>query len=511
MHEGTGFDDHEHGVIGGSGTAADTASGRSTQRQMLAEDRIELRSVGVDIGSATSQIIFSRLELEKVGNRYVTVKREALFESPILLTPYAGENSIDAEALGAFIESGYAAAGVDHDEIDTGALILTGVALLRENSWKIAELFAREAGRLVAVSAGDNLEAIMAAYGSGAVDLSRTQGCRILNADIGGGTTKLAVCANGHLEGTLAIDVGARLIVTDEARTIIRIEPAGREVCFHLGLELEIGDELTVDDAEKIADCMTRQVAAAIPRRIPVLDTFLFRGEALDQEQPVGAITFSGGVSEYVYAREAAGFNDLGKLIASKLRTVVEEAGLPILGGRAGIRATVVGASQYTAQVSGSTIYLSATEVLPLRNVPVISPKLEMGETIDSDQVAAALTAALTNFELAESDGPLAFALEWQGSASYERLRALARGITSAVGRQERAGTAVVIVCDDDVGRLVGKHIVEELGSALKVISIDCVRLNAFDFIDVGEIVPGSGVVPVIIKSLVFPALVANP
>ena len=302
MHEGTGFDDHEHGVIGGSGMAADTASGRSTQRQMLAEDRIELRSVGVDIGSATSQIIFSRLELEKVGNRYVTVKREALFESPILLTPYAGENSIDAEALGAFIESGYAAAGVDHDEIDTGALILTGVALLRENSWKIAELFAREAGRLVAVSAGDNLEAIMAAYGSGAVDLSRTQGCRILNVDIGGGTTKLAVCADGHLEGTLAIDVGARLIVTDEARTIIRIEPAGREVCFHLGLELEIGDELTGDDAEKIADCMTRQVAAAIPRRTPVLDTFLFRGEPLDQEQPVGAITFSGGVSEYVYA-----------------------------------------------------------------------------------------------------------------------------------------------------------------------------------------------------------------
>ena len=189
----------------------------------------------------------------------------------------------------------------------------------------------------------------------------------------------------------------------------------------------------------------------------------------------------------------------------------MEEAGLPILGGRAGIRATVVGASQYTAQVSGSTIYLSAAEVLPLRNVPVISPKLEMGETIDADQVAAALTAVRHELRARRVRRPAGVRV---GVAGERELRAAARpcaGITSAVGRQERAGTAVVIVCDDDVGRLVGKHIVEELGSALKVISIDCVRLNAFDFIDVGEIVPGSGVVPVIIKSLVFPALVANP
>src|SRR4051812_7856499 len=156
-------------------------------RQMAEEDRIILTSVGVDIGSSTSHLLFSRLELERQDNRYVTVKRDVLYQSDILFTPYRDGSTIDQSALGAFIGAQYTAAGIERSAVDTGALILTGVALLRENARAIADLFAAEAGRFVAVSAGDNLEATMAAHGSGAVALS--EACpAVMNVDIGGGT-----------------------------------------------------------------------------------------------------------------------------------------------------------------------------------------------------------------------------------------------------------------------------------------------------------------------------------
>src|SRR3954454_5673382 len=163
---------------------------------MAEEDRLVLLSVGVDIGSSTTHLLFSRLELERQDNRYVTVSREVLYQSDILLTPYLGATTIDQRALGEFVERQYTAAGLSREQVDTGALILTGVALLRDNARAIAELFAEEAGRFVAVSAGDNLEASMAAHGSGAVELSRSRN-GVMNVDIGGGTTKVVICRDG--------------------------------------------------------------------------------------------------------------------------------------------------------------------------------------------------------------------------------------------------------------------------------------------------------------------------
>src|SRR5215831_17419201 len=196
---------------------------------MAEEDRILLTSVGVDIGSSTSHLLFSRLELERQDNRYVTVKREVVYQSDILLTPYRGATTIDERTLGEFVEAQYAAAGLTRDEVDTGALILTGVALLRENARSIAELFAAEAGRFVAVSAGDNLEATMAAHGSGAVTLSATRGA-VMNVDIGGGTTKVVICRDGHTAELMAIDVGARLVALDADGKLARLEPAAADI-----------------------------------------------------------------------------------------------------------------------------------------------------------------------------------------------------------------------------------------------------------------------------------------
>src|ERR1700733_3309834 len=155
----------------------------STGRTFGEEDELCVLSVGVDIGSSTSHLVFSRIVLERLDSRYVVSERETFYASDILLTPYSAENTIDADALGAFIKKEYEDAKVDPDEIDTGALILTGVAVQRKNARAIGDLFARQAGKLVAVSAGDSLETTMAAYGSGAVARSASERNRILNVD----------------------------------------------------------------------------------------------------------------------------------------------------------------------------------------------------------------------------------------------------------------------------------------------------------------------------------------
>src|SRR6202451_4402804 len=223
----------------------DEAGGRiffsNTGRTFGEEDELCVLSVGVDISSSTSHLVFSRVVLERLDARYVVTERESFYQSDILLTPYSAEDTIDADALGAFIARQYRDAKVDPEEIDTGALILTGVAVRRRNARAIGELFAKQAGRMVAVSAGDSLEAVMAAYGSGAVARSIRGGAPVMNVDVGGGTAKIAVCADGKVIDVTALDVGARLLVLDGERRIGRLEEAGRRFAAELGLNLESG------------------------------------------------------------------------------------------------------------------------------------------------------------------------------------------------------------------------------------------------------------------------------
>src|SRR5215469_5397456 len=217
----------------------------STGRTLADEDQICVLSVGVDIGSSTSHLVFSRIVLERLDARYVVTERESFYQSDILLTPYASEDEIDADALGAFIAQQYKDAKVDPDEIDAGALILTGVAVRRRNARRIGELFAAQAGKLVAVSAGDSLETVMAAYGSGAVARSIRDEATVMNVDVGGGTAKIAVCQKGEVIAITAADVGARLVCIDAERRIVRLEEAGRRFAADLGLHLRLGDTLS--------------------------------------------------------------------------------------------------------------------------------------------------------------------------------------------------------------------------------------------------------------------------
>ena len=483
----------------------------SKGRTLEGEDEICILSVGVDIGSSTSHLVFSRIVLERLDSRYVVTVRETFYESDILLTPYTADETIDADALGAFIAKQYADAKVQPDEIDTGALILTGVAVRRSNARAIGELFASQTGKLVAVSAGDSLETVMAAYGSGAVSRAVRDSTAVMNVDIGGGTSKIAVCADGKVIDLTAVDVGARLVVSDDAGRITRIEEAGRQFGAELGLKLELGAVLTPDNARALAARMTDRLFEAMKGGSPKVGTSsLLRLDPLTRAHEISEVTISGGVSEYVYGREKTSFGDLGPMLAGEIRARIQNWGKKLVKPAEGIRATVIGASQYTTQVSGSTIYVWPMEVLPVRNVPVIAPDMTLDdEEIDPDKVAAAIKAVLRRLDLGDGERPVAVFAPWRGSATFARLDAFCRGVVAGLEKVLAHGHPIILVGDGDVGGLIGIHCREELKLDYPVISIDGLELKEFDYIDIGAILESSGAVPVVIKSLIFPATAA--
>ncbi|HEY2136837.1 MAG TPA: ethanolamine ammonia-lyase reactivating factor EutA [Xanthobacteraceae bacterium] len=483
----------------------------STGRTLADEDQICVLSVGVDIGSSTSHLVFSRIVLERLDSRYVVTERETFYQSDILLTPYAAEDTIDADALGAFIGKQYENAMVDPDEIDAGALILTGVAVRRSNARRIGELFAAQAGKLVAVSAGDSLETVMAAYGSGAVARSIRDEAVVMNVDVGGGTSKIAVCAKGEVVAITAADIGARLVCTDEGGRIVRLEEAGRSFAAELGLRLALGAELRETDARALASAMADRLLEAMRGEAPqVGHAGLLRLDPLPWRHKIDEVTFSGGVAEYIFGWEKASFGDLGALLGEEIRKRVDAWGVRLEKPTEGIRATVIGASQYTTQVSGSTIFVSPLGTLPLRNVPVIAPHLALDdEAIEASAISESIKAVLKRLDLTEPDGPVAVFVPWRGSATFQRLDAFCRGVAGGLASRAAKGLPIVLAGDGDVGGLIGIHFREEMKLANPIVSIDGLELKEFDYIDIGEMLESSGAVPVVIKSLIFPSSAA--
>jgi ethanolamine utilization protein EutA len=478
----------------------------NVRRSLEEEDEIRLVSVGVDIGSSTSHLVFSLLVLERLDTRYIVSERKVLHESDVLLTPYADDMTIDAVKLGDFIQRQYELAKIEPSGIDTGALILTGVAVRRSNARAIGNLFAAQAGKFVAVSAGDGLETTLAAFGSGAAARSIRESARVMNIDIGGGTSKIGVCEAGELAEMTAVDIGARIVAFDTAGRVTRIEEAGRRFAARAGLALEIG---AAPDAAGLR-AMVQLMADALFEVIssPALsadNASLLRLDPLLNAARPAVVTFSGGVSEYIYDREQKSFGDLGPMLAQAVVERVRNWGVRIERPDQGIRATVVGASQYTIQVSGATIYVAPHDTLPLRNVPVITPALRFDEEIDPGAIAAGIQAALRRMDLHEGEQAVAMCYRWEGSAMYGRLDAFCRGVVQGLEKILSKNFPLILVGDNDIGGLVGIHFQEELKLQSPVVSIDGITLKEFDFIDIGALLETSGAVPVVIKSLVFP------
>lgn len=474
------------------------------------QETVEMNTVGIDIGSSTSHLLFARIRLQRetqaLSSRFVVTSREVVWRSPIALTPFLADGAIDVEELDRFIHEAYERAGIARGDIDSGAVILTGEAIKRKNAKAIDELFAEEAGKFVCATAGHKLECTLAAHGSGAVQLSKKRGQCLLHVDMGGGTTKLALIENGKIVGVSAFAVGGRLLAQDAGGTWTRIDDSARLVCEDLGLRADPASMASFEARRRIASRLA-EIAMDYILGAPLdrLGAALQLTEPLPRVAPPTAVSFSGGVSEYLFGREEREYGDIAKLLAEELRQqLAKRLPVPVIDPGQGIRATVIGASQYTVQVSGKTIYLPDPGVLPVHGVPVVPVRLDLSGNIDPHAVSGAITTALKRMDLTPRSR-MAIAFSWKGNPEYTRLVAAGQGIVDALSADGHRDQLLLLMIDGDVGKTFGHLLHDELGFSGKLVSIDGVHLHELDFVDVGEPYEPSGVVPVVIKSLLFP------
>ncbi|MDR1968075.1 MAG: ethanolamine ammonia-lyase reactivating factor EutA [Burkholderiaceae bacterium] len=490
--------DHEH-----EERAADQAA---MAELIWRQQTLQLRTVGIDIGSSTSHLMFARVTLQRpahaFSSRFTVVAREVLWRSPIRLTPFLPDGSIDAHALGHGIADAYRAAGLRRSDVDSGAVILTGEAIKRSNAAAINHLFAGESGKFVCATAGHQMECMLAARGSGATDISKRRGQCGLHVDIGGGTTKLALIQHGEIVSVAAFVVGGRLLARGGDGAWSRIDDSARQVAQSLGLE---PSPATFAQAEARQALCQRLAQILVDRIVGVPPDAL--GRALELTPPLerkfapAYVTFSGGVSEYLFGHEKGDYGDIAAPLADAIAQRLKPLRLKVIEPFERIRATVIGASQFTVQVSGQTIYLPDPEMLPVRNVPVLDLALALTEEVLSPDIAAAFANSARMQDL-EPAATLALSFAWREEPEYRRLLCMAQGILQFAAPAGRREQPLFLMIDGDVGASLGRILREELGLQGPLACIDGIELRPFDFVDVGEKADPPGVVPLVIKSL---------
>ncbi len=482
------------------------------QNPIWLQENVTLKSVGIDIGSSGTQVVFSQLKLQRNGaglaTRFVVVERQCTFQSEVAFTPFSEGMVIDAPGLGEIIDNAYASARVEPKEIDTGVVILTGEALRRENAQAIAMIVSERAGDFVCATAGHHMEATLAAFGSGAVQFSQDNSSKILNVDIGGGTTKLSLIDNGKLISTAAFHVGGRLLATGSSSKIVRIEDAAIAFADQLGLNLHLGGTITDDQLHGLVDLMTDTIVAAIsPGSSSNSLDIPYLTDPIGDLTGVDGVIFSGGVGEYVYETETRDFGDLGIHLGKAIRSRIKTGAIPfkLLPATARIRATALGASEFSIQLSGNTCYITdAEKLLPARNLQVIKPIYSLDNQIDVEKVADAIATRVDSFANPDLINQVVLAMHWTGELSYNRLHDLALAIVKGLEARIKAGKSILLAFDADMGKALGSMLRDEFNLGVNILVVDGLNLLDFDYIDLGHPLQPSLAIPVTIKSLVF-------
>ncbi len=342
---------------------------------------IELLSVGIDVGSSTTHLVFSNLLLlrdEKSSSRRFRIeKRDVIYEGRIIDTPLLDNDTIDLNKLTGFVKEECERAGIDPADIQTGAVIVTGETARKHNAKQIAEALSKDAGKFVAATAGPNFESLLAAMGSGATARSKDTGRTILSCDIGGGTSNLAISINGEVVSTSCISVGGRLLAVNSEGEISRLSEPARKVMEHIGLNYKTGDRIPKKDIEKIA---SELAGALIEVMTGPANSFLARQlmvtESLDFPGTIDEYSFSGGVAEFIYGA-TGNYGDMGEILSDKIIALIPELKAPVVESVNKIRATVIGAGAYSLSISGSSGFMDDKISFPIRNVPVLRVDVE--------------------------------------------------------------------------------------------------------------------------------------
>lgn len=436
--------------------------------------------------------------------KFEIVDRKILHSGPIHLTPFKDAKTIDFEALKELLLNDYRAAGISVADIDTGAVIITGESAKKENAEWIVNALAGETGKFVAATAGPNFEAVLAAYGSGAVMKSAETGKTIMNIDIGGGSSNIAVCAFGRVIDTAAINVGGRLIATDDDGIIIRLEDTAKRIASLLDIKLELGQRLNHNVKERIANELADALIEGIKGKTDCESTrLLMMTSPISHHGKLDIITLSGGIAEYFYGVEDRQFNDLGMILSEAIKKKANTLKLPLEEPEQKIRATVIGAGHFSLQVSGSTTFLSSGLDYPIRNLPVVVPHTPTRKS-SAVNLQKAIEGAIKRFDLQEGVDRMLLAFNDAVRPSYENLTEFARGVVAALPRTIANNQPIMMCFDTDIGNSIGNIMRRETGILNEILSIDEITLKEGDFVDIGAPIIEDVVVPVVVKTLVF-------
>ena len=471
-------------------------------------NRIELLSVGIDVGSSTSHLVFSKLILvrdeESPTLKFQITERKVIYEGRIIYTPLLENNTIDIDKLTAFFKEEFERAGIDSADIQTGAVIVTGETAKKQNAPQIAEALSKDAGKFVAATAGPNFESLLAAMGSGATTRSKELSNTIVSCDIGGGTSSMAISKNGEVISTSSISVGGRLIAFDPDGRIFRLNEPALKVMRHIGMDYKIGDIISRDAlgkiveklAEVLIEVITGPAHTPLAKELMITDDLIFPGV-------VDEYMFSGGVAEFIYGG-TGDFNDIGELLAAKIVAMSPRLKAPLVEPIHKIRATVIGAGAYSLSISGSSGFMDERLSFPMRNIPVLRVDVEQSQ-LSVDHVVSQVNLAFQRFDFKEGREVVALYFKDPVKVNYPDLELFARSIESALVNSIKNKIPVILIFEKDVACSVGNVIRRETSLKNNLLSLDELSLNDGDWIDISEPLVGRQVFPVTVKSLVFP------
>ena len=470
-------------------------------------NEIEILSVGVDVGTSTSHLVFSNLLLKRDefsdSRRFFIQERNVIYEGRIINTPLLDNDRIDIEKLTDFLKEEYKRAGIDPADIQTGAVVVTGETAKKHNARQIVEALSSDAGKFVAATAGPNFESLIAAMGSGATNRSKDLNKTILSCDIGGGTSNIAISKNGEIISTSCISVGAILFGVNSEGKIWRIDEPAMKVMDHIGLNYKIGDQIPKEDIERIAtkfaevliEVITGPASSSLAKQLMVTND-------LDFPESIDEYSFSGGVAELIYGRNG-NYDDIGQILANKINTLKFKLASPVIEPVNKIRATVIGAGAYSLSISGSSGFMDDKLSFPIKNVPVIRVDIERSK-LSVEHVVSQINISFQRFDINEGEEIVALYFKDPVRASYPKLELFAKSIEAALTNSIENKIPIILIFEKDIACSVGNVIRRETGLKTNLLSLDELILEEGDWIDIGEPLVSGQVFPVTVKSLVF-------